>query len=129
MSSNENYKEEKEEKEERNPPILEIYEYKLSNKYDNNLWFTTISKNEKCGIIKDDYENKETYYRSCDLMDAKINYEPNPTQEVFKIEKRITNTITIDNITQKIFSKYPSRISKDHSKKIIYEKKKIIQGL
>lgn len=129
MSSNENYKEEKEEKEEINPPILEIYEYKLSNKYDNNLWFTTISKNEKCGIIKDDYENeeKETYYRSCDLMDAKINYEPYPTQEVFKIEKRITNTITIDNITQKIFSKYPSRISKDHYNKIIYEKKNLFR--
>ena len=120
MSSNENYKEEKEEKEERNPPILEIYEYKLSNKYDNNLWFTTISKNEKCGIIKDDYENeeKETYYRSCDLMDAKINYEPYPTQEVFKKEKRITNTITIDNITQKIFSKYPSRIRDSQLKKL-----------
>ncbi len=90
MSSNENYKEEKEEKEERNPPILEIYEYKLSNKYDNNLWFTTISKNEKCGIIKDDYENeeKETYYRSCDLMDAKINYEQNTSEKVFKIKKR-----------------------------------------
>ena len=128
MSSNENYKEEKEEKEERNPPILEIYEYKLSNKYDNNLWFTTISKNEKCGIIKDDYENKEkeTYYRSCDLMDAKINYEQNTSEKVFKIKKRRTNTITIDNITQKIFSKYPSRISKD-KKKISEDKKKLFR--
>ncbi len=129
MSSNENYKEEKEEKEERNPPILEIYEYKLSSKYDNNLWFTTISKNEKCGIIKDDYENeeKETYYRSCDLMDAKINYEQNTSEKVFKIKKRRTNTITIDNITQKIFSKYPSRISKDHYKKIREDKKKLFR--
>jgi len=111
-----------EEKEKRNKPILEIYEYKLKSFCDSSeLWFTNISKNKNCGIVKDYFDNFDEEllnYRSCDLMDAKINYEQDTSKKVFKKDKNITNTITIDNITQKIFSKYPSRIRDSQLKKL-----------
>jgi len=117
-NNNNDYEEEK-----KNKPILEIYEYKLKTFCNSSpqLWFTNISKNKNCGIVKDDFDNIDEEllnYRSCDLMDSKINYQQNTSEKVFNKDKNITNSFTIDNITQKIFSKYPSRIRDSQLKKL-----------
>jgi hypothetical protein len=113
-----------------NKPILEIYEYKLSSKNnEQNLWFTTISKNEKCGIIKDENEYKENmYHRSCDLMDAKINYEKK-TENTFDPPKHLNDIdFRIDVLTDKIFARYPSRISDNNLNKLFHRYQDIFKN-
>ena len=98
-SKKNDYEEEKKndyEEEKKNKPILEIYEYKLKTFCNSSpqLWFTNISKNKNCGIVKDDFDNIDEEllnYRSCDLMDSKINYQQNTSEKVFNKDKNITN--------------------------------------